>query len=77
MHICTHLDWFADLSLKGGKIASLGDVTVDSKVIGTILFIDVSVLFDVLYAAARANLISISAGTKLDGSSILLLMLFC
>ena len=36
LHICTHSDWFTDLSPKSGKIAGLGDATVDILGIGTI-----------------------------------------
>ena len=68
LHICTHSDWFTDLSPKSGQIAGLGDATVDIKGIGTIKFSNGAMLNDVLYAPAGANLISISAATNRGGS---------
>ena len=63
-HICTHSDWFESLSPKAGKIAGLGNSTVEIKGSGTIRFSNGAKLNDVLYAPDGANLISISAATR-------------
>ena len=63
-HICTHSDWFESLSTKAGRIAGLGNSTVDIKGSGTVRFSNGATLNDVLYAPDGANLISISAATK-------------
>ena len=68
LHICTNSDWFTKLEPKDGKIAGLGNATVDIKGIGVVKFTNGAELNDVLFAPNAANLISISAATKRGGS---------
>jgi hypothetical protein len=56
------------LEPKDGKIAGLGNATVDIKGIGVVKFTNGAELNDVLFAPNAANLISISAATKRGGS---------